>query len=74
METPLTAKEAFAAMYFFLDELYQKYGFDQLGGLLGGMSLLDDGITADPALWNDWLRMVAKAKEGNPDLGLHLKK
>jgi len=74
MGTQITDKEAYTAMYLFLGELYEKFGYDQLGGLLGGMSLLKDGTTADPAIWNDWLRMIAKAKDGNTDLELHLKK
>jgi len=63
MEPQLTTKEAYAAMYLFLNELYEKYGFDQLGGILGGMSLLEDGSTADPGCWHDWLRMVEKSRE-----------
>ncbi len=72
METALTPKQAYTAMYLFLCELYNKGGYDQLGGILGGMSLLEDGAPADPAYWNDWLRMVEKSKVHNPDIGLHL--
>jgi hypothetical protein len=73
MEPQLTPKEAFAAMYLFLDKMYKDYGFDQLGGILGGMSLLADGGTADPAYWDDWLRMVEIARGQHPDIGLHIK-
>lgn len=38
MEEMLSAKQAYLAMYSFLEELYSKYQFDQLGGLLGSMS------------------------------------
>ncbi len=72
MEPQMSAKEAYAAMYLFLSELYEEYGFDQLGGILGGLSLLDDGTPADPAYWQDWLRMVEKSRGQNPDIGLHL--
>ena len=74
MDALLTPKEAYAAMYLFLCELYRKAGYDQLAGILGDMSLLDDGTTADPAYWQDWLRMVEKSKQQNPDIGLHLQK
>ncbi len=73
MEPRLTTKEAYAAMYLFLCELYEKAGYDQLGGILGGMSLLEDGTTADPACWQDWLRMVEKSRRQHPDMGLHIK-
>jgi hypothetical protein len=72
MEPLLTIEEAYAAMYLFLCDLYEKAGYDQLGGILGGMSLLEDGTTADPAYWQDWLRILEKNKDQNPDMGLHL--
>jgi hypothetical protein len=74
MELQLTIQEAYAAMYLFLGDLYERAGFDQLGGILGGMSLLKDGGTADPAYWHDWLRMVEKSKRQRPDLGLDLQR
>ncbi len=74
MDLQLTTKEAYAAMYLFLDDLYKQYGFDQLGGILGGMSLLEDGTTADPGYWHDWLQMVQKSIGQQPDIGLHIRK
>ena len=71
-EALLTTKEAYAAMYLFLSDLYEKAGLDQLGGVLGGMSVLPDGTTADPACWDDWLRFVDKSKSQNVDIGLRL--
>ena len=73
MEENLTPQQAYTAMYAFLVELYERFGFDQLGGILGGMSFLEDGGTADPAIWNDWLRAVEKAKQGQVDARLRLK-
>jgi hypothetical protein len=72
-EESLTLNQAYDAMYAFLVELYQEFGFDQLGGILGGMSLLENGTTADPAIWGDWLRAVEKAKQGQVDSKLRLK-
>lgn len=62
MEDTISVKQAYWAMYSFLEELYSEYEFDQLGGLLGSLSLLPDGSPADPAMWNDWLRFVEEAK------------
>ena len=73
MESRLTPQEAYAAMYLFLSELYDRGGYDELGGILGGMSLLEDGTTADPAYWHDWLLIVEKSRGQNPDMGLHIK-
>jgi hypothetical protein len=74
MEDTLTLREAYAAMYAYLERLYEVTGSDELGGLLGGMSLLGDGTTADPAAWDDWMKAVRKARTGAVDMGLHLKK
>jgi hypothetical protein len=62
MEEMISSQQAYLAMYSFLEELYSKYDFDQLGGLLGSMSLLPDGSPADQAMWSDWLRCVEKSK------------
>ena len=70
MEDMISVKQAYLAMYSFLEELYTKYEFDQLGGLLGGMSLLPDGSPADQAMWDDWLRSIEKAKTEQVDAGL----
>ncbi len=54
----LTRQEAFAAMVRFLERFYERTGSDDVGGLLGAMRLLDDGGTADPALWYEWEQCV----------------
>jgi hypothetical protein len=69
----LTLKEAYAAMFVFLEKRYNITKSDELGGMLGQMSLLPDGGTADPATWGDWLKCVEAAKNGKVDLQLHLK-
>jgi hypothetical protein len=68
----MSEQEAYEAMYAFLVELYERTQSNTLGSLLGSMSLLPDGKTADPAIWSDWLRCVqrAKSKEVQADLGL----
>ena len=68
----LSAKQAHLAMYAFLDQCYRRFGFDDLGVLLGGMSVLPDGSTADPAAWEDWLRAVENGRAGQVDARLNL--
>ena len=72
MDEQISTRQAYLAMYSFLDELYTKYEFDQLGGLLGGMSLLSDGSAADQAIWFDWLRAVERAKGNRVDATLRI--
>ncbi len=69
----LTTREAYAAMFAFLEEVYQRTESHDLGALLGGMSLLQDGGTADPAAWADWETAVRSVKEGDLNIDLHLR-
>ena len=63
METKLNVREAYLAMFFFLGHLYDLTKDNSLGGFLGSMQLLEDGMPADSAYWKDWLRAVKKATE-----------
>ena len=58
---PLIEGEACVAI-FFLEALYEKTGADELGGLLGGMSLPPGSGPADPAVWVDWQRAIEQAR------------
>jgi hypothetical protein len=59
MEEKITLLQAYKAMYEFLGDLYYREGQpDNLGGFLGGLQLLENGNTADPAAWTDWLDVV----------------
>jgi len=58
----LTLKEAYAAMYVFLEKRYNQTKSDDIGGMLGDMSFLQDGSTADPATWGDWLKSIGLGK------------
>ena len=40
--TMMTDKQAYAAMFCFLERLYERTQANELGGLLGSMSLLRD--------------------------------
>lgn len=68
----LTEKQAYLAMYVFLVEQYQRTKSDSFGALLGSMSYLSDGGTADPAIWADWLRCAQKVLDEGADASLKL--
>lgn len=60
MET-LTIHQAYRAMIHFLEGFYERTGSDDVAVLLGGMQILKDGRTADPAAWSDWMKSVTDA-------------
>ena len=60
----LTKKEAYLAMFRFLERQYEMTSSDDIGSLLGGMQLLADGITADEGEWLEWLDAVRVVKNG----------
>ena len=53
-EPLLTPRQAYLAMLEFLRRYYERGQSDEIGGLLGGLSLLGDGQPADPAQTADW--------------------
>ena len=63
-EERLTIDEAYRAMFHFLDAYWQRTQSDDLAGLLGGLSKLPDGCSADPAADKDFLKAVAMARQG----------
>jgi hypothetical protein len=54
----LTARQAFEAMELFLEKFYENTHSDDVGGLLGDLQIVGDGMPADPAAWQDWMRCV----------------
>jgi hypothetical protein len=62
MAETVTVRDAFVAMINFLDEYYERTGADEIGMLLGGMSLLADDTPLDPAYKSEWLEAVKKAQ------------
>jgi len=69
----MTDKQAYAAMYYFLEELWKRTKSDDLGNLLGDMSLLPDGSPADAAIVNDWRQAVEYALKGGKPGSLEVK-
>ena len=63
----MTEKQAYAAMFHFLEEYWKRNKSDDIGSLLSSMSMLQNGSTADPAMADDWRQAVEYAlKDGKP--------
>lgn len=56
----LTLKQAYLAMFIFLDKEYERVPSDELGGLLGSLQLTVNSMPMDPGAWEDWLDAVQK--------------
>jgi hypothetical protein len=70
----LNPQQAYQAMFYFLEQHYNRTQSDAIGALLGSMSLLQDGSPADPALWQDWEQAVDQALDTTiTDIELKLK-
>jgi hypothetical protein len=69
----LSEYQAYVAMFAFLEHRYRLTKSDELGTLLGSMSLLPDGGTADPALWGEWLSAIREAESGSVKVDMQLK-
>lgn len=54
----LSKRQAYLCMFEFLRQHYDRGPTDVVGGLLGGMSLLQNGSSADPAAWFDWEQAI----------------
>lgn len=59
----LNEKQAYLAMFYYLEELYKQTHSEDLAGLLGSMNILNDGYPADRAIWQKWLVAIQKSKE-----------
>jgi hypothetical protein len=70
----LSMQQAFLAMYSFLDAHYQRSKADDVGALLGSLSLLKDGRPADPAVESDWASAVQAAVSGRVEATMRLTK
>lgn len=58
----MTEQEAYRAMYYFLEKYYSYIKSEEIANLLGGLSLLPDGSTADPAFETEWSDSIKRAK------------
>ena len=69
----MTDEQAYAAMYYFLDQYYMRTKSDDVGGLLSFMSLVE-GEPADLAIRADWQEAVNFALNGGKAGNLELTK
>lgn len=70
----LTNQQAYLAMFAFLEAEYELSKSGEIGALLGALSLLNDGLPADPAVKTQWEKAVLAATSGNVDAGMKLRK
>jgi len=63
----LTEKQAYLAMFAFLEQHYLRAPSDEIGNLLGSMALLPDGTPADRAYIEDWETAVRLVLSGKVD-------
>ncbi|PXF62586.1 hypothetical protein [Kangiella spongicola] len=73
-EFKITTKQGYLAMIAFLENYYSLTNADEIGALLGGLSLLPDGSSADPAAISDWDDAVQKVLSGKVNAQLELNK
>lgn len=69
----LNEHQAYLAMFAFLEAQYRSTASDDLGALLGSLSLLPDGSPADTALGSEWHASVEAALSGRVNASLSLK-
>ena len=69
----MTEHEAYLAMFAFLESRYRRGTPEDLGALLGALSLLPDGTPADPAMAADWSEACAVAREGRAHAAMQLR-
>jgi hypothetical protein len=65
MSDQLSTRDAYRAMFRFLEVHYERTGSGELGALLGGLAINEDGQPMDPAAWTDWLAAVNDAISGD---------
>jgi len=59
----LTVEQAYRAMLAFLEHEVELTESSELADLLAGYRLDADGRTSDPALWDEWLEAVERARQ-----------
>ncbi|MFL6635465.1 MAG: hypothetical protein ACJ8HJ_24450 [Massilia sp.] len=60
---PLTVEQAYRAMLAFLEREVHLTESSDLADLLAGYRLDEDGKVNDPALWDEWLEAVGRARQ-----------
>jgi hypothetical protein len=70
--TQLTERQAYLAMFAFLETQYHSTGSSDIGALLGSLALLPDGSPADSAHKEEWNASVKAAVSGQVNAGFSL--
>ena len=58
----MDSRNLYKNLFVFLSDIYSKEKIDDLGCLLGDMRLLDDNISCDPAIFQDWENIFTSNK------------
>jgi len=69
----LSPDQAYLAMFAFLDAYYRSTHADDVGALLGSLSLMPDGKPADPAVRGEWTQAVEQALKGQVDAAIGMR-
>ena len=62
----LTPREAYAAMFRYLEQYYGRTQADDVGALLGDLQLNEEGEPFDSAVRQDWIEAINWVKQ-NPE-------
>lgn len=62
-EQKLTIEQSYRAMFYFLEQEYERTKADEIGGLLSSLSweITHGHGPADPGAWQDWQDAIKKA-------------
>ena len=63
---------AYRAMFVFLDRYFDLTKSEDIGQLLSSMSMLNDGLPVDPAIWEDWKDAIGIAIKNQQSADLKL--
>ena len=63
LKKDLTIFESFKAMIKFLEGYYERTKSDDIASLLSDTLYSEEGETADPAAWYDWIDAIKKVKK-----------
>jgi len=66
MQKTLTQEQAFRAMFLFLDRYWSEFRTATLADVLSDVQPASNGVSSDPAAWNDWLDAVLRATSESP--------
>jgi len=57
----ISVEDAYGAMFEFLSHYFETTRSEEVGTLLGGLSISDDGRPMDEGMWEEWILAVQRA-------------